>query len=311
MHRMKVEKIDLNLLPLLDAILTSESVGKAAQIVGLSKPAASHALSRLRAQVGDPILVRAGQKWILTERAATLAPRVRTTLMEARSILSSTRPFDPKDLRREFRIHATDQILSLVGLEIGHAVSPDAPNVGLRFLPLEAEEANALRTDVDLSMGVFHDLPPELRTQKLFDDEFACVVRVGHPKVKGKLSLETYLSLRHVVNAPRGRPGSVVDEALAQRGLARRAVRWVPYSSSAIEFVAESDCAATLSARFARKLAKRFALQVLPPPFELPSCAASQVWHSRLDADPAHSWLRRLIARVATEAMTARALRRR
>jgi len=307
---MKLEKIDLNLLPLLDAILSRESVGKAAQVVGLSKPAASHALSRLRAQVGDPILVRAGQRWVLTERAAALAPRVRAALTEARAILSSARPFDPGDLRREFRIHATDQILSLIGLEMGYAVSHEAPKVGLRFLTLETEEANALRTDVDLSIGVFHDLPPELRTQKLFADQFACAVRAGHAKVKGKLSLETYLSLRHVVIAPRGRPGSVVDEALAERGLARRAVRWVPYSSNAIEFVAESDCIATLSELFVRKAAKRFALQVLAPPLALPSCAASQVWHSRLDADPAHSWLRRLIVRVASESKSARALRR-
>jgi DNA-binding transcriptional LysR family regulator len=301
MHPMNLEKIDLNLLPLLDAILSSESVGRAAQVVGLSKPAASHALARIRLQIGDPILVRAGQKWVLTERAATLAPRVRTTLAEARSILSSTRRFDPRDLRREFRIHATDQVLSLLGLAVGHAVSSEAPNVGLRFMPVETEEADALRTDVDLSMGVFHGLAPELCTQKLFDDEFACVLRARHPSVKGRLSLDAYLSLRHVVIAPRGRPGSVVDEALAERGLARRAVRWVPYASSAVEFVAESDCAATLSERFARRHAQRFGLQVMDPPFALPSCAASQVWHTRLDLDPAHSWLRRLIVRVATE----------
>lgn len=296
---MKLDKVDLNLLPLLDAILASGSVGKGAKAVGLSKPAASHALARIRAQVGDPILVRAGQKWVLTERATSLAPRVHAALAEARSILSSARPFDAKELRREFRVHATDQVLSLIGLAIGHAVSAAAPRVGLRFLPLEDDEAHALRSEADLSLGVFHDLPPELRTQKLFDDRFACIARAGHPKVKGTISLEAYLSMRHVVVAPRGRPGSVVDEALSARGLVRRAVRWVPYSSSALEFVAESDCLATLSERFARKLAPRFGLQVLAPPLALPPCAASQVWHSRFDADPAHAWLRRLIVGVA------------
>lgn len=298
---MKLAKIDLNLLPLLDAILTSESVGKAAALVGLSKPAASHALARIREQIGDPILVRAGQKWVLTQRATALAPRVRAALTEARSVLSADRAFDPRELRREFRIHAADQMLSLLGLALGHAVTMAAPNVGLRFLPLEADEAHALRTDVDLALGVFHDLPPELRVQKLFDDAFACAVRVGHPKVKSKLTLETYLALRHVVIAPRGRPGSVVDDALAERGYARRAVRWVPYSASALEFVAESDCVVTLSERLARRLATRYQVQVLPPPLPLPPCAGAQVWHSRLDADPAHGWMRRLVAKVALE----------
>jgi DNA-binding transcriptional LysR family regulator len=301
MHGMKLARIDLNLLPVLDAIVATESVGKAAALVGLSKPAASHALARIREQTGDPILVRAGRRWVLTQRATALAPRIRAALAEAQSVLSPDRPFDAKELRREFRIHATDQMLSLLGLALGHAVSDAAPHVGLRFLPLEPDEAHALRTDVDLALGVFHDLPPELRVQKLFDDTFACAVRVGHPKVKGKLTLDTYLALRHVVVAPRGGPGSVVDDALAERGLARRAVRWVPYSASALEMVSASDCIATLSEQLARRLAPRYALQVLAPPLPLPTCAGSQVWHSRLDADPAHGWLRRLVSRIAQE----------
>jgi DNA-binding transcriptional LysR family regulator len=306
MHAMKLEKLDFNLLPILDAVLSTESVTKAAVIVGLSKPAASHALSRIRQQLGDPILVRAGQRWVLTERASAIAARVHATVIEARTLLSPNRPFDPSELRREFRVHATDQVLSIIGLAVGHAVSEEAPDVVLRFVPPKLDEAAALRSDADLSLGVFDDLPPEIRTQKLFDDRFACIVREGHPRVRGKLSLETFVALRHVSLAPRGRPGSVVDAALAERGLARRAVRWVPYAASAIEFVADSDWIATVGERFARKLAQRYALQVLEPPIPLPRYDASQVWHSRLEADPAHGWLRRLIARVTHKLETDR-----
>jgi len=291
MHRMKLAKIDLNLLPLLDAILSTESVGKAAALVGLSKPAASHALSRIREQIADPILVRAGQRWVLTQRATALAPRVREALAEARSVLSADRTFDPRELRREFRIHATDQMLSLLGLSLGHAVTVAAPNVGLRFLPLDADEAHALRTDVDLALGVFHDLPPELRVQKLFDDEFACAVRLGHPKVKGKLTLETYLALRHVVIAPRGRPGSVVDDALSERGFARRAVRWVPYSASALELVAESDCIATLCADFDAAFRQRLprVLLQLSAGVDTGTLHLSLAWPSR-ERQPLRDW---------------------
>jgi len=299
---MKLDRVDFNLLPVLDAILRTQSVGKAAALVGLSKPAASHALARVRAQLGDPILVRAGQRWVLTERARALAPRVRSALIEARSVLSGERPFEPRSLRREFRIHATDQMLSLLGLELGHAVSNLAPSVSLRFLPLEGDEAGALRSDVDLALGVFPDLPPEVRTQTLFEDRYVCVVRSGHATVQGSITLDQYLALRHVVIAPRSAPGSLVDGVLADHQLVRRAVRWVPYYVTALELVSASDCIATMSERLARHHAARFGLQVLAPPFDLPGCAGAQVWHPRLDAEPAHIWLRRLVARLAKAA---------
>jgi len=305
---MKLDKIDLNLLVVLDAVLTTKSVSKAAAIVGLSKPAASHALSRIRAQVNDQIIVRSGQSWILTERASAMAQRVKNALLEARGVLSPERAFEARSLRREFRIHASDQMLSLLGLALGHAVSQEAPQVGLRFLPLQADEAAALRGNVDLALGVFHDLPADLRTQRLFDDRFVCVVREGHPATGEKLSLDQYLSLRHVVVAPLGTPGSVIDDALAKRKLVRRAVRWVPYYSSALEFVAESDCVATLSEQLAEHHAERYGLRLLRLPFQVPPCAGTQIWHARLDADPAHAWLRRKVVAAAGEA---RARRRR
>lgn len=296
---LRMKRVDLNLLPVLDAILRTHSVSQAAAAVGLSKPAASHALARIRDQLGDPILVRAGQSWVLTERARTLAPRVQAALAEARGVLSAERPFEAKTLRREFRIHATDQMLSLLGLAIGHAVSAEAPHVALRFLPLAGDEAGALRGELDLALGVFHDLPPEVRTQTLFEDRYVCVVRVEHATIRGKLTLDQYLAQRHVVIAPRGTAGSTVDAALAARKLARRAVRFVPYYASALEFVAASDCIATMSERLARHHAARYGLQLLAPPLELPRCAGAQVWHPRLDAEPAHAWLRRLVARLA------------
>jgi len=296
---MKLGRVDFNLLPVLGAILRTQSVSKAATLVGLSKPAASHALARIRTQLGDPILVRAGQRWVLTERARVLAPRVEAALLEVRSVLSAERPFDPKALRREFQIHATDQMLSLLGLALGHAVTELAPHVALRFLPLDVDEASALRGDVDLALGVFHDLPAELRTQTLFDDRYACVARVGHRAIQGAITLEQFVAARHVVVAPRSAAGNRVDHALAAHKLVRRAVRWVPYYTSAIEMVAASDCIATMSERLARHHAARFGLQVLAPPIALPRCAGAQIWHPRLEAEPAHAWLRRLVARVA------------
>lgn len=191
-------------------------------------------------------------------------------------------------------------MLALMGTGIGHLVSEEAPHVSLRFLPILADDASPLRSgQVDVALGVFPDLPPEFRTQSLFQERFACVVRKGHPRVKSSMTLKCFVEMKHVLVAPRGRGGSVVDDALAEKKLSRRVTRFVPYFVVALDLVASSDCVVTISERLAHAYADRFKLQVLRPPLALPTYTICQVWHPRIDADPAHRWLRQRIARVA------------
>jgi DNA-binding transcriptional LysR family regulator len=298
----KVSSVDLNLLAVLDAILQTGSVGRAAEQVGITKPAMSHALSRLREQVGDPVLVRAGQSWHLSERASAMRDHVREIAESAKTLLSREAVFDPAESHREFRVHATDHTLALLGTGVGAALAKEAPACALRFLPIQGDDASPLRGgQIDLALGVFPDLPPEFRTQALFQERFACVVRKGHPRVKGKMDLKCFLAMKHVVVAPRGRSGSPVDDALSERGLLRKVTRFVPYFVVALDLVSRTDCVLTVSERLATAYAERFALQVLKPPLALPSYTISQVWHPRVDADPSHRWLRRLVLSVATE----------
>lgn len=299
---MRASALDFNLLVVLDAILQTESVTRAAERVGLSKPAMSHALARLRAQIGDPVLVRAGKDWRLSERALAMRDLVHDLAEGARAVLASEPAFDPATSTREFRIHLTDHVLALLGVSLGHLVGAQAPNVKLRFLPILSDDASPLRGQVDVALGVFPDLPPEFRTQALFDERFACVVRKGHPRVKGTLTLKGYVELKHVLVAPRGRDGSVVDDALAERDLTRRVTRFVPYFLAALDLVAHSDCCVTMSERLASAYADRFKLQVLKPPLALPAYTIRQVWHPRIDADPAHRWLRQRILEVSRKA---------
>ncbi len=297
---MKLSSIDLNLLMAFEAIVDTSSVSRAAERVGLSKPAMSHALSRLRAQVGDHILVRSGQGWQLTARAETLAPRIRAVLEEARGMLSPERFMTPAELRRDFRIHTTDYVLTLLGTAIGHEVSRQAPAVGLRFLPLEAEDAPALRRgSSDLAIGPAAYLPSEFRMQQLFTDHFACAVRKQHPAITGRLTLKQFVEVPHVMIDPRGKPCPLIDEALAARGLKRRVARSVPYFLSALDLVSQSDCLVMILDRLGRRHADRFGLKLLSPPLPLPQQAIYQVWHPRVDGDPAHKWLRGLIAQQA------------
>ena len=304
----KPARLDLNLLTVLDAVLRTRSVTRAAERVGLSKPALSHALARLRTQLGDPILVRAGQRWVLTPRAELLADEVAPLVEQARRVLARSQGFEARTLEREFRIHATDHAVSLLGVPLGRVVGRDAPGVTLRFLPILPDDVSALRGDVDLALGVFAGLPPELRKVKLFEDRFACVVRRGHPRVTGKLSLDTYCELHHVLVAPRGKAGSKVDDLLRERGRSRRVTRCLPYFVAALHCVAESDCVATLSWRLAAIHADRFGLQVLKPPLAIPPYVVDQVWHPRVDADPGHVWLRRTLAAVATRELSTAAM---
>lgn len=273
-------KSDLNLLGVLDAILQTESVSRAAERVGLSKPAMSHALARLRVQINDPVLVRAGKDWRLSERARAMRDKVHELAEGARAVLEGEPVFDPKSSRREFTIHLTDHMLALVGLDLGHLISEEAPHVALRFLPIAVDDAGPLRGgQVDLALGVFPDLPPEFLTQALFQERFACVARKGHPQIKGAINLKTFLELNHVLVAPRGRDGSVVDDALAERKLSRRITRFVPYFVGALDLVSRSNCVVTISERLATAYAERFKLQVMRPPLALPEYTICQVWH--------------------------------
>jgi DNA-binding transcriptional LysR family regulator len=283
----------------LDAILSTRSVTVAADKVGLSKPAMSHALARIRALVGDEILVRSGKHWILTARAQAMAQPLAALLAQAAALVATARPFEPATLEREFRIHTTDHVLSVLGVALGREIAAEAPGVSLRFLPILPDDVAPLRDDVDLALGVFPDLPPELRKQALFEDRFCCVVRRDHPLVRGRLSLKQYTALDHVLVAPRGRAGGAADAALAALGERRRVTRALPYFLSALHCVAESDAIATISERLARAHADRFGLQVLRPPLELLPYTIEQIWHPRVEDDPAHAWLRRRTAGLA------------
>jgi DNA-binding transcriptional LysR family regulator len=294
----RLADIDLNLLVALDAIIATCSVGAAAARLGLSKPATSHALARVRSMLGDQVLVRSGKEWILTDRARALRAPLSELLRSTSALLFPERALDLATLDREFRVHTTDHVLSVLGVGIGSALAAEAPNVALRFLPVLPDDVTMLRDDIDLGIGVFPKLPPEFRKQALFADRFCCVARADHPSVRGKLTLKQFTALHHVIVAPRGRPGGSVDSALGELGERRKVMRALPYFLVALQCVAESDCIATISLRLARLHATRFGLQVVKPPLDLPAYTIDQVWHPRVEGDPAHEWFRRAIARI-------------
>lgn len=297
-----MEPSDLSLLATLDALLQEGSVTRAARRLGLSTPGMSHALARIRERLGDPLLVRAGRSMVLTPRAEALRPRVRSLVEEAALALQPERPFAAKELRRTFVVYTSDYVLTLLGPTLDRAVHAEAPEVCLRFVPVTMDDSTPLREgEADLAIGIYGELPPEMRIRQLLTDRFVCVVRRDHPEVKQRLSLEQFLQLEHVQVAPRGKPGGYLDDVLREAGHERRVARAVPYFMTGLMLVAQTDYVLTISERIAGLLAPQLGLRILEPPLSLRPYALQLVWHPRLDGDAGHHWLREALVRTARQ----------
>lgn len=297
-----MEPSDLASLATLDALLQESSVSGAARRLGLSTPAVSHALARLRERFGDPLLVRAGRHMILTPRAEALRPRVRAAVASAAQLFESPEDFEPSRATGALTLSMTDYVLLVFGQAFDQAIVSQAPGVDLRFVPNAPDDSQRLREGTtDLAVGIYADLPPELKIQPIITDRFVCVVRRDHPTVTDTPSLEAFAALQHIQVAPRGRPGGYVDRTLASFGFQRRVVRAVPYFQVALEMTARSDRILTVSERIARLLGPRLGLRILEPPLALDPFALSMVWHPRLDNDPTHRWVRAQLKAVTAQ----------
>jgi DNA-binding transcriptional LysR family regulator len=298
-----MEPSDMSLLVTLDALLQEGSVTGAARRVGLSTPAMSHALARIREKMGDPILVRSGRGMVLTPRAETLKPRVQSIVAEARQALEPQRPFVSQELSQTFVVHASDYVLTVMGLAVDRLLHDEAPHVSLRFVPNMPDDSAQLRQgESDLAVGIYGELPPEMRSRLLLTDRFVCVVRNHHPTVGKRLSLDEFIKLSHIQIAPRGKPGGYIDDVLQSRGLERNVVRAVPYFMTALQLAGQTDYALVISERIAVRFAATFDLTVHEVPIELRPYALSLLWHPRFDGDSAHRFLRDIFTRAARDA---------
>lgn len=300
-HSSSLAAIDLNLLLVLRALLTERHVTRAASQVGLSQSAASHALSRLRELYRDPLLVRSGRELQLTPRAQRLLPTLERGLSDLKAAVDGEPEFEPATARRTFTLGMADYNQAFLLGPLLRALESEAPHVDLSLVNLPNLEELVESGQLDLGLSLSgQPMSSQLSSRGLFEDDFVCLVRQGHPKVGKKLSLAQYLSLRHVVVAPRGTSGSLVDTELERRGLKRRVALRISNFLVAPVVVRDTDFVSTMPKRMALKLARPYGLQLLPPPIELPRFGLSLIWHPRLEHDPAQRWLRELVTRVGT-----------
>jgi DNA-binding transcriptional LysR family regulator len=283
---------DLDLLRAFATLHHERHLSRAASRVGLSQPAMSRVLGRLREAFGDPLFVRTPRGMLPTSRADELAPQV-LAVLDAAGKLIRPAAFDPATLARTFTIGVSDFFDAELIPRLVEILAREAPGVAVQTRPLADDVADALAgARIDLMLGVRENVPADAQVTKLYDETFICAVRRDHPRVGKRLSLERFVAERHLLIAPAGNPGSRVDTALAARGLSRRVVVRVHTFLSAPAIVASSDLIVTAPCRLLEPLAKPFALRLLPPPVDVTGFALFAAWHPRVHDDPGHAWFR-------------------
>jgi len=285
----------------LDALLAEASVARAARRLRLSPSAMSRALARLRKATGDPLLVRAGRGLVPTPRAIELRARVGPLVQEAQAVLRPAAALDLGRLVRTFTLRTSEGFVETFGAALIARVAAEAPGVRLRFAPKPDRESAPLREGaVDLETGVVAKTTgPEVRAQALFRDRFVGVVRKGHGLSRGAITPARYAAGRHVLVSRLGLETGPVDAALATLGLEREIAAIVGGFSAALALVRGSDLIAAVPERHTGGLRAGMHSFALPVP--VPEITVSLLWHPRLDADPAHRWLRGCVRDACAE----------
>jgi len=296
---------DFNLLITLDAVLSEGSVAGAARRLQLSPSAMSRALARLRVTVGDPLLVRAGRGLVATPRALELREQVSHVVQASEAILRPTTAPDLAQLQRCFTLRCSEGFVENFGAELIARVQTQAPSVRLCFMPKLDKDSRLLREGkVDLETGVINaEMSPELRTQALFRDRFVGVMRSEHPLLSGthgkrkggqsKLTMAHYLASQHIGISRKGIVSGPVDSALAALGKERDIRTIVAGFSTALALARGSDMVASVPERHTGNL--REGMYSFALPFALPEISVALIWHPRMQADPAHCWLRGVV----------------
>jgi DNA-binding transcriptional LysR family regulator len=306
---MKLRSLDLNLLLAFDALADEHNVTRAAARLGLSQPAMSGALARLRHAFGDPLFVRARGQMRPTPRARALAAPIGAAIARLREAIEPGLGFRAETARNEFRIAATDYVEALVLGPLITALRREAPGVSLRSLRptrVFAPPEDALRSgEVDLALGLFGSPvspTPDLLSTPLFRDRMVGVARAHHPGVGSRLTLKKFITMPQIrILYPGDEHAGLVDSVLGSRGLERRVALTVSNLVPVPAIVARTDLIGLAPERLAREWARRRAIRILELPIPLPPMVLAIVWEERRGSQPANEWLRGAMVRALAE----------
>lgn len=291
---MNLRGFDLNLLVVFDAIYAEGSLSRAADRIGMSQPAMSNALARLRGALGDPLFERRANGMEPTARARRLAGPVRQALDVLHTGLATGSSFDFRTAQRTFSVATEDFGEVVIMPRLMSWLANVAPSVQVRIASARATAGidETRRGKVDLALDYIPVDDGELVVQQLISETRVCVVRADHPRVADGMTLETYLSLRHIVLNRQIPGGAVVSRELARRGLVRRIVMEVPHYLSMPAILVQTDFVATMPRRVALAVAESYPLKMVKLPLEVPDMPICMSWNKAQTSDSAHRWFR-------------------
>ena len=299
---MDIRAVDLNLLKAFDALISERAVTRAASRIGLSQPAMSHALSRLRGLFGDDLFVRTSAGMEPTAHAREIAPLISSAIEQIETALNLGAGFDPAKSTGIFTAGMAEYAeVALVG-RLARAFAEQAPRATLRLLPLNgADAADQLeRGAIDVAVAHLRALPNAIESHMLLRDPFVMIVRKDHPLAKKTLSLEAYAGQSHVLVSPRGDTSGAIDRILVDFGLRRRISLLVATYLALPAALAASNLVATVPQRIARQIAATAEIEILPLPVDF-SITVSMAWHRRAAGEPAQLWFRSLLIDAAQD----------
>jgi DNA-binding transcriptional LysR family regulator len=307
--------LDLNLLRVFDEVMAERSLTRAARTLSLTQPAVSNALRRLRETLGDELVRRQGHGIEPTPRALALWPSVREALRQLQTTIVPTE-FVPGQAQSTFVLAMADATAAELIGGLSERLESQAPGVSVRVVPLTTRDPRKLLQEgmADLALGYFPAVLTDLTAraqsdqvvsfehQRLYAGEYVCVMRRDHPLAGQALTLDAYCQARHLLVSFSGRPYGFVDEALATLGRQRRIVMTVNQFFTAGRVVVNSDLLTVLPRHFVPTTGLADAFQLHDLPFEVPPVHVEALWHSRLQHDCAHQWLRETLLSVARQA---------
>ncbi len=298
---------DLNLLRVLDALLREGSTVKAGARVGLSQPAVSAALNRLRHALGDDLFLRRGQGLEPTDYAKSLAIPLRRILDELEALLGGPAEFVPAQSNASFKLSGSDFFAEMLMPALAERISTRAPGMRVQLVDLVPNDyvETLEKYEVDIALIPRTEFPDRVAHRPVFWSTFSVIARSGHPRLARAgiapgdvVPVDLFCDLGHVLFSPEGKLKAMGDAALARVGRERRVVMTLPVFSGVYRAVGGSDLIALIPTQLATHVAKRAGLDVYKPPMPIDPALITMVWHRRSSATPAHRWLRDLIAEI-------------
>ncbi|TDV64304.1 LysR substrate-binding domain-containing protein [Pseudomonas sp. LP_7_YM] len=296
-----LRNIDLNLLVVLDALLTEKHVTRTGERLHLSQPAISHSLSKLRSLLDDPILIRKGNDVHLSALALNLQAPLKAVLSHIETLFGGTIAFEPATSQRTFNLAMSDYGAAIVLPRLLVRIRKTAPNTtvvvtqGSRPAMLE----QVTQGKIDLALGVFPNLPADIAQATMFEETFSCLLDRSTLPSSGILDLDSYLLRPHILVSMDGSIGEV-DNLLRAQGLSRRIAVSVPHWRTAPSMISHTDLILTVATRTLDEAEIDDSLIKLSPPLDIPPFPFVQIWHHRFNEDPAHKWLRDQVSEVAS-----------